>query len=466
MSKLACILLAGGLGTRMNSGLPKVLQTLMGKPMIRYALDSALALRPEKTVVVIGEQGEAIKNELKEYGNRISYALQDPPLGTAHAFQTGYAPLKNFKGNILVINADSPLVTSGTLKELLREHRKNKNALSLASFRTVNPSAYGRIVRNAEGSPLRIVEQTDLSGEDLLINEVNSGIYIFEPQAAVLSSKIKKNRKKGEFYLTDILELAVRAGLSCGVYPLADEREFAGVNTFIELEEAERVLRARMIKELMLKGVKVVEPRTLFLHHAVKIGPGSTIYPNVHLEGKTTIGRNCIVFPNSRIVDSLLQEGSVVKDSSLVENSKLERNSQVGPFAHIRPGSIIGRGAKIGNFVEVKNSVIGKGTKAQHLSYIGDSDLGRGVNIGAGTITCNYDGFAKNRTIIEDGVFIGSDSQLIAPVRIEKGSYVGAGSTIRKDVPRESLALSRAKQEIVEGWARKRKARLKKPARK
>jgi len=464
VKKPACIILAGGLGTRMKSGPPKVLQPLLGKPMIAYPLEAALALLPEKIIIVTGAKDGEIKDSLKRCGEKISFAVQEKPLGTGHAFRTGFKKLRAFKGSILVLNADSPLLTSFTLKNLLRAHKKNRNDLSLGSFIARDPGAYGRIFRNEKNEPVRIIEKTELAADTPEIKEVNSGIYLLEPRAALLTGKIKRNPKKGEFYLTDILELAVKSGLKAGAYCIAGEEEFAGVNNYIELEEAERILRAIMIRDLMLKGVRFIEPRSAFIHKSVKIAPGAVIYPNTHIEGNSVIGKACVIYPNSRIVDSVIKGGAVVKDSSLIENSTVEKNAQVGPFAHLRPGSIIRENARIGNFVEVKNSRIGKGTKALHLSYIGDSEVGRGVNIGAGTITCNYDGVRKHKTIIEDGVFIGSDTQLIAPVTVKKGSYVGAGSTIRKDVPRESLALSRAEQKNIEGWARKKSA-PKKPRR-
>jgi bifunctional UDP-N-acetylglucosamine pyrophosphorylase/glucosamine-1-phosphate N-acetyltransferase len=454
---VAVIVLAGGLGTRMKSGPPKVLQPLLGKPMISYPVEAALALKPERVIIVRGANGGDLENALVSYKDKISFAVQKKPLGTGDAFRAGLAGLKGFKGRVLVINADSPLITSSTLKGLLNAHLRDKNSLSLASFIAQEPGAFGRIFRDKKKEPVKIIEKTDLAPDSPEIREVNSGIYVFEKKATLLSEKIKRNRKKGEFYLTDILGIAVRSGLKAGVYPLAGEEEFAGVNTYAELEQAERILRARIINALMLKGVRFIEPRSAFIHPSVKVAPGAVIYPNVHIEGNSAIGKDCVIYPNSRVVDSIIKEGAIVKDSSIIETSIIEKKAQVGPFAHLRPGAHIKENARIGNFVEVKNSRIGKGTKALHLSYIGDSEVGRGVNIGAGTITCNYDGVNKHRTIIEDHVFIGSDTQLIAPVKVEKGSYVGAGSTIRKDVPKGSLAVSRAEQKHIKDWAKKAK---------
>ncbi|MDA8168755.1 MAG: bifunctional UDP-N-acetylglucosamine diphosphorylase/glucosamine-1-phosphate N-acetyltransferase GlmU [Nitrospiraceae bacterium] len=456
---VACVVLAGGLGKRMKSPLPKVLHPLLGSPMIFYALDAALSLNPVKTIVVTGKFHNEIERSLAPYGGRVDFAIQEKPLGTANALLQAARRLKGFffNGSTIVLNGDSPLMTPGTLKRLVSLHRKNGNSLSLGSFITDEPGAYGRILRDGKGSPVGIVEKSDLSGEQIEIREVNSGLYVLEPQALALLDEIPMNPNKKEYYLTDILRLAMTRGMKAGVYPLATEEEFAGINNPLELRQAELVLRKRQTEGLVKKGVRLMEPALVFIESGVKIAPGAVIYPNVHLQGRTVIGKGCIIYPNVRIIDSVLREGAVVKDSSVIENSTIGKNAQIGPFAHLRPGAVINPSAKIGNFVEIKNSEIGAGTKAMHLSYIGDASVGRKVNIGAGTITCNYDGVNKNRTVIEDGVFIGSDSQLIAPVSVKKGAYVAAGSTINRDVPPGSLAISRTEQKNLSGWVKNRK---------
>ncbi len=455
----ACVILAGGLGTRMKSGLPKVLHPIAGRPMITYAIDAALSLNPEKCVVVVGAMGETIKEALSGYAGKLIFAVQKKPLGTAHALSAGLAGLKSFRGGIMVLNGDGPLLKSSTLKKFLSLHRRAGNALSLASFIAKEPGSYGRIVRDGSGLPLRIVEKSDLTDEESNIDEVNSGLYLMEPETVGLLEKVKPNPGKKEYYLTDILALAGKSGLKTGVYPIAPEEEFAGVNTYSELRLAEDIIRGRLIAALAGSGVKFLHPGLTFIDATVEIAPGSLIYPNTYIQGCTKIGKGCIIYPNVRIIDCVLEEGAIIKDSSLMEGSRICKSAQVGPFAHIRPGSVIRERAKIGNFVEVKKSVIGEGTKAQHLSYIGDSTVGKDVNIGAGTITCNYDGVKKHQTVIGDGVFIGSDTQLIAPVKVGKGSYVGAGSTIRRNVPAGSLGISRAEQKNIKGWARKREKR-------
>ena len=449
----------------MRSALPKVLHTVCGKPMISYPLSAAWGLRPQKTVIVTGVSShEDITRALSTAGDapektkmKLSFALQREALGTGHALLTAMKELKGFGGSVVVLNGDFPLITPGTVRKLLGLHRRHGNSVTLGSFIAQDPGPYGRIVRDSAGLPERIVEKTDLTPAHEGIREVNSGLYVLEPEAADLLGKIEKNRTKKEYYLTDILALARATGLRTGAYPIAPEQEFAGVNNFRELCMAESIMRRRIVEGLMENGVRFVNPGSAFLDAGVSCAPGVVIYPNVHLQGSTSIGKGCIIYPNVRIIDSVIREGALVLDSSVIESSDVGNDSQIGPFAHLRPGSVIRRSAKIGNFVEIKKSTIGEGTKAMHLSYIGDSSVGNSVNIGAGTITCNYDGVNKHRTVIEDGVFIGSDSQLVAPVTIKRGSFVAAGSTITKDVPEESLAISRVEQKNVEGWARKKR---------
>ena len=465
---LACVILAGGLGTRMKSALPKVLHTVCGKPMISYPLLAALGLRPQKIIIVTGVSSHAdITRALSSYGeNRksqkiqkieMSFALQKNPLGTGHALLTAMEKLKGFHGSVVVLNGDFPLITPGTVRKLLGLHKRHGNSVTLGSFIAEDPGPYGRIVRDAAGLPERIVEKTDLTPSEEHIMEVNSGLYVFEPEAVALLGNIEKNRSKKEYYLTDILALARLAGLKTGAYPIAPEQEFAGVNNYGELHLAETVMRRRIVSGFSESGVRFLAPDTVFMDADVSCAPGAMIYPNVHLQGRTSIGKGCIIYPNVRIIDSVIREGALVLDSSVIESSDVGKNAQVGPFAHLRPGSSIEHSAKIGNFVEIKNSTIGEGTKAMHLSYIGDSSVGSSVNIGAGTITCNYDGVNKHRTVIEDGVFIGSDSQLVAPVTVKQGSFVAAGSTITRDVPEDSLAISRAQQNNVAGWSKKKR---------
>jgi len=353
-----------------------------------------------------------------------------------------------------VVGGESPLIKPETLKAFLKLHRKNREDVSLLSFIAGGAHSYGRIVR--EGNKLSsIVEDKDADEEQKKIREVNSGIYAIETPLLKLLNKIGINRAKGEYYLTDIVGIAVGTGCRAGAFLLGNENELTGINTRGDLCRAVHYLRDEIAAGFMEKGVTFIDKESVYVHPESVIGTETVIYPNVHIEGRTSIGSGCIVYPNSRIIDSTIGNNVIIKDSTVIESSAINEGASVGPFAHIRPGSVIGKHARIGNFVEVKKSVIGSGTKASHLSYLGDAEIGEQVNIGAGTITCNYDGRIKHKTLIEDNVFIGSDTQFVAPVRIGKGAYVGAGSTITKDVPPFALAISRTAQKNVEKWALK-----------
>ena len=453
--KLACVVLAAGLGTRMKSSLPKVLHRLHGAPMLRYVLNALHTLHPQKIVIVAGKNIQDIKESLNDTA-KIAFARQIEAKGTGDALLKAVPSLKGFKGTVLVVNGDTPLITGSTLKNFLSLHKRKRNEVSVLSFESRDPGSYGRIIRDNKGRVAFIVEQRDATEMQKTIREVNSGVYAIESGALPLLKEIKLNKSKGEYYLTDIVGIARDKGLRLDAFCAGFEDEFMGVNTIEELENAGRIMKKRIIKKLSDRGVHFIEKNSVFISSDTEIGAETKVYPNVHLEGKTSIGKGCTIYPNVRILDSIIEDGAVIKDSTLIEEAIVKRNASVGPFAHIRPGSVIGEKAKIGNFVEVKKSVIGPGTKASHLSYLGDARIGKDVNIGAGTITCNYDGHKKHITTIEDGVFVGSDTQFVAPVKIGKGAFVGAGSTITADVPSHALALSRVKQRNIEGWALKR----------
>lgn len=454
--KTAVVILAAGRGERMNSTLPKVLHRIFGKPLLQYVVDSALALKPSRVIVVAGRHYKDIKDSLK--GADVSFVIQKEPKGTGDAVLKAWVLLKGFKGAVLVMNGDAPLVTEATLNKFLGLHRKNKNAVSFISFNASNPASYGRVLRDDSGNVISIVEEKDATEVQRKINEVNSGIYAIESDVVGLLKEIPLNAVKHEYYLTDIIGIAGNKGCNVNAYCIGSEDELMGVNTMPELLKAQQAFRKRLVDAWMEKGVVFFDPDSVFIYPEVAIGKGTTIYPNVCLEGKTSIGQRCVVYPNVRIIDSVIKDGAVIKDSTVVEGSVIGARAVVGPFAHIRPGSDIGVEAKIGNFVEIKKSIIGKGTKASHLSYLGDASIGQDVNIGAGTITCNYDGKQKHGTTIEDRVFVGSDTQFIAPVRVGRDAYIGAGSTITKNVPPKALALSRAEQRNIEGWAIKRQS--------
>lgn len=453
----SCVILAAGLGTRMKSGLPKVLHKVCGIPMLQAVVNTAKKLNPDRIIVVVGKHPEAIREEIVD--GDIVFALQEKPRGTGHALQCARPFLTRNRG-VVVLNGDTPLLRAGTIKRFLDLHGKKGNALSVLSFRARNPNTYGRIIRDNSGQLLSIVEQKDTDSAQKKIDEVNSGVYAIRHDALALLDSIKINRAKGEYYLTDVVAAASRKRLRIAAYCIGSEEEFMGVNTRRELCAADRLMRKQIINHWIDRGVIFLDTDSVFIHPDVSIGKETTIYPNVCLEGHTKIGRNSIIYPNVRIQNSVIGGEVMIRDSSVIEDSKIEDRASVGPFARIRPGSEIGREARIGNFVEVKKSVVGEKTKASHLSYLGDALIGEGVNIGAGTITCNYDGLNKHTTFIGDAAFIGSDTQLVAPVRIGRGAYVSAGSTITKDVPPLSLAIGRARQRNVEGWARKRQLKV------
>lgn len=458
---LAVIVLAAGMGKRMKSEIPKVLHPVLGRPMLSYVLDAVESLSPRKTVVVVGHGSEEVRQV--SGSKKITYTTQSKQLGTGHAANCASSELKNFKGDILILNGDYPLITSGTLKKFIREHSKKKADLSILTALVDDPTGYGRIKRDDKNNVTGIVEEKDASKDEKFIDEINSGTYCVK--SSFLWNALKKvntkNRQK-EYYLTDIVEQAHKNSLSINGSEVSDSDEVMGVNDRSELSYVESILKWRTNEKLMKSGVTMIDPETTYISPLVKIGRDTTIYPNTFIYGSTTIGRNCVIGPSTWIEDSRLGNSITVKSSCYITSAIIKNNVTVGPFAHIRPEAEILDGAKIGNFVEIKKSKIGRGSKVPHLSYVGDATLGKGVNIGAGSITCNYDGFNKYRTVLEDEVFIGSDTMLVAPVIVGKGSTTGAGSTITKDVPKNSLALGRARQTVIENWKRAPKKKGKK----
>lgn len=452
--KTAAVILAAGEGKRMKSSLPKVLHRLSGETMLGTVIDTVRRMRPEKIVVVAGKHLARIRDAVGSEG--VSFALQIEPLGTGHAVMSALPALKGFGGDLIVVNGDTPLVRAETIKRLLQMHRRKKNDLTVLSFITDKPDDYGRVVRDRAGKVSAIIEEKDADGEQKKITEVNSGVYVFGTAVLRLLEAIPVNPLTKEYYLTEVVSLAGQRGLRAAACCIGEEDEFMGVNTRAELLRAAGLRRKRIVSGLIEKGVDFIDPETAYIDHDISVGAETVIYPNVCLEGSTTVGSGTVIYPNVRIKDSRIGNNVIIRDSTVIEGSQVGDAAVVGPFAHIRPGSVVGRDARIGNFVELKKTVVGRASKASHLSYLGDAKIGSGVNIGAGTITCNYDGVNKHLTVIGDGVFIGSDSQLVAPVRIGKGAYIGAGSTITRDVPKEALAVSRIAQKNIPSWAKKR----------
>lgn len=461
MERIAVIILAAGKGKRMRSGLVKVLHPLLGRPMLSYPLEVTVdQLHPEKTVVVIGHQAEEVRASFSD--PRITFVEQKGQLGTGHAVSVAKPTLAEFNETVLILCSDIPLIRSQTLREMLNHHWEKEATLTLLTTYMEDPAGYGRIVRGILGSVRKVVEEKDATHKELEIKEVNSGIYCVQaPFLFQALAELGSDNAQEEYHLTDIIEIAHHEKKEVCTFPVPDPWEIMGVNTRAELAKAEEVLGERVLQHLMLEGVTIQDPKSVYIESDVRIGRDSIIYPNCYLRGRTSIGEGCRIGPQVEIIDSQIGDRVQVRFCTQITESKIEDDATVGPFSHLRPFVHLEKGVSIGNFVEVKKSRIGKGTKANHLSYIGDADLGEGVNIGAGTITCNYDGYQKHQTVVEDGVFMGSNTALVAPVKIGKGALVGAGATITKDVPPYALAVGRAKQKNLKKWVIKREKKRK-----
>lgn len=455
-SSLRAIVLAAGKGTRMNSALPKVVHSAAGRPLLHYVLDGCRELGAQ-ALVVVGHQAEKVREACATLPN-LRFAVQEPQLGTGHAVQVALHELAGeVPASILVLAGDVPLLRAETLRALCDLRRKSSAAAALISFRTPSPGAYGRIVRDGSGRVARIVEARDASPEEQSINEVNASIYVFDGARLLATiNRVRSDNAQGEFYLTDVVGLLVAAGERVEALVLDDPSEAVGVNTPAELAAGETALYARRANQMILAGASIERPDTVLVGPQVAIAAGARIRAFTILEGSTRVEAGAVVGPFCRIVDSTIGEGAAILDSCLVLNSKIMAGASIGPFAHIRPDSVVGQNAKVGNFVELKKTTLGAGAKAPHLSYLGDATIGDKANIGAGTITCNYDGVVKNPTTIEEGAFVGSNSILVAPVRVGRGAYIAAGSVITKDVPEGALGVGRARQENKAGWASRR----------
>ena len=445
MGNLAIIILAAGKGTRMKSDLVKVLHPLAGTPMLSYSLDLARSLEPERFVVVVGFQGDLVQDKFK--ADDVIFAIQEEQLGTGHAVLSTRPALQGFHGTVLILSGDVPLLTGETVRDFLQAHKKRRATVSVITTQLDNPRGYGRIFRNAEGFLARITEQKDLKPEEEPIREINTGIYCVDADFLypALSRLSPRNAQK-EYYLTDIVARASAEERRAIPFLVENSLEVMGINDRVELARANQYLRKKIAEHHMLEGVTLIDPETTYIDRGVKIGRDTVIYPNCYLQGNTSLGAGCVVEPGCKLVDTQVGNLVTIKVSSVISQSVIEDRVEVGPLAHLRPQTVLREGSRIGNFVEVKKSVVGKGTKANHLTYIGDATLGEKVNVGAGTITCNYDGHKKHPTIIEDGVFIGSNTELVAPIKVGRNSIIGAGSTITKEVPPETLAVARSKQ--------------------
>lgn len=463
-SKLAVVIMAAGKGTRLKSGRPKVLHQIGGKPLLGHVIAAACqVVVPGDIYVVIGHQAERVKAAVADTG--VHFIEQADQRGTGHAIQCAQVAIAGYE-HILVLSGDVPLIQAKTIEQLWRFHQAERAAMTLLTAIPADPTGYGRVLRKSKDSPEveAIVEQKALTAEQLALREINSGIYAFKTKTLLAHlDKLAANNAHGELYLTDMAGILSAAGERVVAIQTAEAAEVLGANTIAELVALDATLRAVTASRLMAAGVTIFRPETCMIDAQVEVAADTVIEPFVQLLGSTRIGSDCLIRSYSVLENCTLGDSVLIRQSCVLAESTIGDGAKIGPFAHLRPGSEIGEEAHVGNFVETKKARLGKGAKANHLTYLGDAEIGEGTNIGAGVITCNYDGVQKHTTTIGKGVFVGSDSTLVAPVTVEDGSYIGAGSCITKDVPAGSLAVARAQQVVKPGWATARRSRRKPP---
>lgn len=448
------VILAAGMGTRMKSKMPKVLHKVCGKPLSKWVIDASEAAGADKVCAVVGHKAETVKEVL---GDVCEFALQAEQKGTGHAVMQAIDVIKNSKGEVVILNGDTPLITAETINKAIEYHKNNGNQATVITAILDDATGYGRIVRDNDGSVLKIVEQKDASKEEKKINEVNSGMYVFDAQSLVYAlDKITPNNAQGEYYLTDTLEILLSVGKKIGGYAISDNDEIRGINDRVQLNEAEKIMQKRINEYHMRNGVTMRNPESVYIEDGVEIGNDTEICQNVTIKSGTKIGSDCVIGSGSMLDRAVIHDGVDVLSSVILE-SEVDEGTHVGPFAYIRPNCHVGKEVKVGDFVELKNSNIDDGTKISHLTYIGDSDVGKRVNFGCGTVTCNYDGKKKYRTTIGDDCFVGCNTNFVSPINVGDGVYIAAGSTITEDIPENSLSIARARQVNKEGWKDKRK---------
>ncbi|MDR1523615.1 MAG: bifunctional UDP-N-acetylglucosamine diphosphorylase/glucosamine-1-phosphate N-acetyltransferase GlmU [Endomicrobium sp.] len=444
MKNFSVVILAAGQGTRMKSLLPKVMHKLSGKPLVKWIIDAVSPLKPDNIVIVVGYGHKIVEEYLSK--NNIKFVYQEKQLGTAHAVMQAKEIFKNYNGDILVVSGDVPLIKTATISNLIKNNKKNSSSVTILSTEVKDSFGYGRIIRK-NGLFERIVEEKDANLNERQIKEINSGIYCFDKNLWKALLKVKPNNAKKEYYITDTIEILKKSGHKVSMLFIKDEIEVKGINSKVELSGAEAILKEQKIKELLNSGVGIIDTNNVYISYDAKIGQDSVIYPGVFIDSGVNIGKKCVLKGSSYIVKSKIADESIIS-YSYVDGANIGKKVKIGPFAHIRPGSVLKENVKIGNFSETKKSLIEKNSKVNHLSYIGDAQIGTNVNIGAGTITCNYDGKDKHQTIIEQDVFVGSNANIVAPVKIGRGALIAAGSTITHDVPKGKLAIARARQEL------------------
>ena len=457
VNKISAIVLAAGMGTRMKSDLVKVMHRVAGPPMIDWPVAAAFAAGVGRCVLVVGHQQDKVRAHFSGR-SEVGFAEQREQLGTGHAVRCAMPEVDPGADTVLILCGDTPLLKGESLTGMLQAHREAGACVTVMTAVLSDPFGYGRIVKDAAGRVTAITEQKDATEEERRIREVNAGVYCIERsflEEAV--SRLNNDNAQGEYYLTDVVRQAAAKGLSSLSYRVADELEISGVNDRVQLAEAAGVLRGRINRELMLSGVTMIDPQAVYIDRGVRIGRDSVVHPGAVIKGETVIGERCEIGEGTLIRSSTLADGVVVKAGSVLEESQVGPEAAIGPMAHLRPGTELSAHVKIGNFVETKKAFMGEGSKASHLTYLGDATIGRDVNIGCGTITCNYDGVRKHKTVIEDGVFVGSDVQLVAPVTVGRNSLIAAGTTVTKDIPPDSLAIARSPQVNKEGWTLRKK---------
>lgn len=449
MEQMAAVVLAAGEGKRMKSNKSKVVHEILGLPLVKWVCNSINQAGIKECILVVGHKQEQVRESL---GDTVKYTVQQQQLGTGHAVIQAKEFLQNREGLVFVLCGDTPLISSQTISKVMEYHNLNSYSATVVTADMEDPTGYGRIVRGQSREVLKIVEHKDANEIELKIPEVNSGMYCFSNKLLLEALEDLDNKNsQGEYYLTDTLEILIKKGYKVGAYKISDRNEILGINDRLQLAEATGILRQRILEKHMKEGVTIIDPSNTYIGAEVKIGIDTIIYPGTHLEGKTIIGEDCIIGPDSRIVSSTL--GNKVEfANSIIFESSIANKTHVGPFAYIRPGSNIGEDVKIGDFVEVKKSLIGDRTKISHLTYIGDAEIGKNVNIACGVVTVNYDGKNKHKTKVGDNSFIGCNVNLVAPVEVKNNAYIAAGSTITDEVPEYSLAIARERQTIKEDW--------------
>ncbi len=443
------IILAAGEGKRMKSKIAKPLQKVCGKALMEWVLDATKEAGAERNIAVIGHMAEEVKEFM---GDKLEYTYQLQRLGTGHAVMQGIEPIKNEKGTVMILCGDTPLITGETLKKALFDHEEKGRVATVLTSIAPDPFGYGRVIRNGE-DVAKIVEQKDANEEEKMVCEINSGMYFFDIEKLSFAlSKLDNNNAQGEYYLTDTIEILINSGEKVGAF-VVDFDDTLGVNDRVQLAQAEKIMNDRVVKKVMLEGVTVIDPSTTHISADAKIGMDTVLYPGTIIEGKTVIGEDCVIGPNTRITNCVIGDKNEIISSVLVD-SQVGNNTSVGPFAYMRPNSKVGDKVKIGDFVEIKNATIDNGTKVAHLTYVGDADVGKNVNFGCGTVVVNYDGKNKHRTTIGDDVFIGCNTNLVSPVKVNDGAFTAAGSTITDEIPENALAIARAKQVNKTGWVK------------